>query len=80
MGAEFFADFLFEALLSAEFDSRAPLCLGTGQPGTFQIVGAVLDMRAKLLLHLGVDLGTLKERGHAKTNRNPAVSYFLRLR
>jgi hypothetical protein len=63
------AAFFLVLLPSAEFDARAALCLGTIKAGTFQIVGTVLDVRAKFLLHLGVDLGTLEESSHAEAKR-----------
>jgi hypothetical protein len=36
--------------------TRAALCLGTVQAGTYKIISAVLDVRAKLLFYLGVHL------------------------
>src|SRR5579875_2093279 len=49
ISAERFLAFLLHAGVSAEFDTRAPCRLGRIEPGTLQIVSAVLDMRAKLL-------------------------------
>ena len=62
-------DLLFVLLAAAELDARAPLCLGASHAGTLQIVGAVLDVRAKFLLHLGVASGTLKQSGDAEAKR-----------
>ena len=63
-----FVAFLFESRMAAELDVRAALCLGTIHAGTFQIVRAMLDVRAKFLFHLGVDLRTLEQSGDAEAN------------
>jgi hypothetical protein len=43
------------------------LRLGPRKPGTFQIVGAVLDMGAKLLLHLISNLRTMNKFSGKRT-------------
>ena len=47
---------LFNPLPAAELDAREAFCLGTIQAGTFKVVGAVLDMGAKFLLHVSIYL------------------------
>jgi hypothetical protein len=47
--------------MAAELDPRAAFRLGTIQAGTFKIVGAELDMGAKLLPQLILDLRTMKK-------------------
>ena len=49
--------------MAAKFDARAAFGLGAIQTGSFQIVGAVLDVGAKLLLHVLVELRTMKKPG-----------------
>jgi hypothetical protein len=61
IAADCFVAFLLEPHTAAELDPRAPFCLGTIEAGTFQIVGAVLDMGAKLLLHLIRNLRRMKK-------------------
>ena len=57
---------------------RAALGFRTRKAGALEIVRAVLDMGAKLLLHLRIHLRTPEQSGHAEANRG--VSYFLHLR
>src|SRR5947209_6738654 len=61
-------DFFFEALLSAELNAGAAFCLPTTQAGTLEIVSAMLDMRAKLLLHLLIEFRTMKKLCAKRTN------------
>jgi hypothetical protein len=61
IAAHRFVAFPFEPLTAAELDARAAFGLSAIQAGTFKIVGAVLDMRAKLLLDLIRDLIMMKK-------------------
>ena len=61
ISAELFADFLFEALAAAELDTGAALRFSTIEARSFQIVGAVLKMRAQLFLDLSLDLRTAEK-------------------
>jgi hypothetical protein len=47
--------------MAAELDARPAFCLGTTEAGTCKIIGAVLDVRAKLLLHVILDVGTMEK-------------------
>ena len=69
IAAQRFVAFLFELLLPAELDARAPLGFRPLQAGALQIISPVLDVRAQLLFHLGVDLGTAKQSGNADAKR-----------
>src|SRR5580658_10921523 len=64
-----FAAFLLESLIAAEFDAGAPLGFSALEAGALEIVGTALDMRAQLILHLRVHLGTVKKSGDAETKR-----------
>ncbi len=57
---------LAKALVSTELDPRAPLGFGTRYAGTFKIVRTVLDVRAQLFFHLGIQFGTMKESSDAE--------------
>ena len=61
MSAHRFAAFFPESLIAAELDARAALGFGAGQPGTFQIVHPVLDMRGKLILYFVLSPRAMKE-------------------
>ena len=69
IAARRFVALLFEALISAELDARATFSFRARQTGALEIISPMLDMGAKLLVHLGVHLGTLKKIGDAKTKR-----------
>ena len=57
---------LAKLLIAAELDARAPLGFRARHPGSLKIVSTVLDVRAQLLFHLGVDLAAMEElSGHA---------------
>jgi hypothetical protein len=56
--------------LALRFDSR--------KPGTFEVIGAMLDVRAKLLFHLVRDLRTREELGLQANESRRELSYFLR--
>jgi hypothetical protein len=66
IAAQSFVAFLLVLLPAPELDACAAFRLGAAEPGTFQIIGAMLDVGAKLLLDLGVYLGTLKKSGDAE--------------
>jgi hypothetical protein len=50
-------------LIAAELNARAPLGLGASETGRFKIVGAVLYVRAQLLLDLTLQAGAMKKAG-----------------
>ena len=79
IAAERFVAFLFEPFVAAELDARAPFGLGAGETGTFQIIRAMLDVRAQLLLHVIVDLRTMEELRGERSEARRGISYFLRL-
>src|ERR1700727_268704 len=58
-----------ESLIAAELDAGAALGRKAGNAGAFQVVRAVLDVRAQFLFQLGVGMGTLEESGDAETDR-----------
>ena len=62
-------DFFLVLLASAEFDARAAFRFRANQAGTLQIVGAMLDVRAKFVVHIRVHPGRLKKSGDAKSKR-----------
>jgi hypothetical protein len=53
--------------MTAKLDARAALCGGATQAGTLEIVGTVLDVRAKLLRHVVLHLGTMKKLRSERT-------------
>ena len=55
------ADFLLDLRVPAELDPRATLGLGPLDARAHEIVGAKLDVRAQLRVHVGVDRGAPKE-------------------
>ena len=55
MRAQRFADFFLEFLVAAEFDARAAFRFGAREAGAFEIIGAGLDVRAKLSVHVAVN-------------------------
>ena len=61
IAAERFVAFLSKTRVSPELDAGAPFCLAAIYARALQIVGAVLDVRAKLLLHLLGDLDGMKK-------------------
>src|SRR5579859_1484817 len=63
MAAHGLVTLLFESLAGSKLDARLPFCLGAIKPTTFQIVGTILDVRAKLFFHILGDFRTMKEPG-----------------
>ncbi len=55
------AAFFFDSLHAAEFNARSSFGFRARKTGAFQIVGAVLDVRAKFILHVLFDSGTVEE-------------------
>ena len=51
------ARFLFESNMSAKLEARPPFRRRAIESGALEIVGPMLDMRAELILYLGVGLG-----------------------
>ena len=60
VAAERFVDLFLVLLAAAELDARAAFGLGAIHAGALQIVGAVLNVRAKFLVHLGAELERAK--------------------
>src|SRR6185437_12030872 len=74
--AEGFADFFLIFLVAAEFDARAPFGFSARHAGTLEIIGAILDVRPKLLFHIVLNLRTIKKLGGdgAKVGRQLHIS------
>ena len=53
--------FLFEPSMAAEFETGAAFRFGASEPGAFEIVGAVLDVRAQLLFEVIFDRRAVKQ-------------------
>jgi hypothetical protein len=58
--AERFVNFFLVLLAAAELDARAAFGLRAIQTRSLKIVGAVLDVRAKLFVQFGAQLRTAK--------------------
>ena len=65
--AERLAAFLREPLGASELDAGAALGLDAIQAGTFEVVGAIPDVRANLFREVNVGLRTMKEPGRQGT-------------
>ena len=63
MTAERSLAILFKPQMTAELDARAAFRIGAIQASTFNIIGAVLNVRAKLFLRVILDLRTMKKPG-----------------
>src|SRR5215468_5852246 len=59
--------FLSVPLPPAELHARAAFGFGAIQAGTFEIVGTVLDVGTKLLLHVFLDVHTMKKLSGKRT-------------
>jgi hypothetical protein len=57
-------------LIATKLHSCTPFGLCSSKAGKFEIVGAMLDVCAQLLLHLRVDPGALEERGSEGAKRD----------
>src|SRR5262249_17146420 len=55
------AALLLVAQVAAELDARPALGLAAREPRTLEVVGAQLDVRAQLLVHLGVGLAAAEQ-------------------
>src|SRR5580700_716106 len=64
-----FAGFLLIADVTTELDTRTTLGFGARKTGALEIVSTMLNVGAKLLLHLGIHLRTLEESGDAEAKR-----------
>src|SRR5579859_5463306 len=73
MRAEGFADVFFVA---AKVGAPAAFSLSVGKAQTLEIVSAILDARARLFVHVILDLGTTKKPSDNRTNvcRNLHIS------
>src|SRR5579864_1709459 len=69
MSAQDFARFLFILLIAAKFHARTALGFRARDTRALEIVGAVLDVRAKFLVHLGVEAGAIKENCGERAKR-----------
>ena len=63
MPGDRFSTFLFESRRASELDTRAMLGPSPVQPGAFKVISAVLNVFAKLLLHLVLSLGPMEKPG-----------------
>ena len=61
--------FLLEPLVAAELEARPALGAGAIDAGSLEIVGAVLDMGAELLVHVVLDARTMKQGGDGTNER-----------
>src|ERR1035437_5369670 len=67
VSAQRLVDLLLLLLAPAELNARAAFRLGAIKSGALKVVGAVLNVRPKLLLQIGVESGALKESSGAET-------------
>jgi hypothetical protein len=65
--ARSFAGFFFVANEAAELDACAALGFGGREARALEIVGTMLHVRAKLLVHVGGELGATEEGSDAET-------------
>jgi len=56
-----FPALLFEAFLATKLDARATFCLRAADARPHQVVDAVLNVRAKLLVDVSGSLGAMKK-------------------
>ena len=68
--AQRFVTLLLELRKAAKLHTRTPFRLCTTQARPLQIVSAMLDVRAKLILDFAVDAGALKQSGNKGTKRD----------
>ena len=69
IAARGFAALLLESLVAAELDACLALGLEPEHTGTLQIVGAVLYVGAKFVVHFPIDPGTFKQSGSEGAER-----------
>ena len=67
--AERFVNLFFVFLAAAKLDAGAALGIGAGRPDALEIVGAELDVRAELVVHIGADLRALEDGVDAEAKR-----------
>ncbi len=71
-----FAAFFLELLVAAELEPGASPGVCMRNPGTLEVIGAILDVRTQFLFHLLVNPRPMKERRNDRTERgeDPHIS------